>query len=158
MCSPTTRGVAGRPLASLLAFFLPLTFTIMLQETYKLANLPQGPGSSRLMLNVLQTFMERLGLPEDMDESSLEIQVQLSNNLAIEPTADLPEIGPQSTVSQFPGPWGPQNPDSAESMQLARAMTAKIQRHMIIYMRLTEFLSSRFGLIIAQEGTSELRL
>ena len=100
----------------------------MLQKTYKLADLP--PSSSLSMLNVLQHFTDRLGIPKDVD-SSLDIAQLLKNVAIVQPDF--------SAIQTSPGPLDPQlqGPDCAEAWQIARAMAAKIQRHMVTYIHLT---------------------
>lgn len=111
------------------------------------------------MLNDLQDFMDRLSPPEDSD-SSLEIaQLSKNSNLVIQAAeSDSPTTDPQTTVSQLIDPLNPRDADCAEAMQLARAMTAKIQHHMVAYIRSIEFSrGSQAGLILAQDGSSRLR-
>lgn len=128
----------------------------MLQETYKLSHLPRS--YSRSMLNFLQDFMDKFGPPEDFD-SPLETvhSAQLSKDSTPVVQAAEPNslaISSQSTVSQSIDPSNLRDADSAEAMQLARAMTAKIQHHMVAYVR---SMSSQFGLLLAEDGSSRLR-
>ncbi|KAI1794312.1 hypothetical protein LXA43DRAFT_1116233 [Ganoderma leucocontextum] len=96
------------------------------EPTYTIAALPRPYSQSTL--NVLQSFMDRLGQGLPADAESLEV-AQLSNNLASLKIAEpgIPAVSPHLTAPELVDPR-PQDP--AEAMRLARALAAKIQHHL----------------------------
>ncbi|KAM5541325.1 hypothetical protein V8D89_004879 [Ganoderma adspersum] len=104
-------------------------------STFKIAELPST--HSKSMVNVLQNFMDRLG-PQDSESESIQV-AQLSGDIASLNISD----GSQSSVSQ--AAFGlhrigselaclshPNQMDSrsTQAMNLARALTGKLQRHL----------------------------
>ena len=101
----------------------------MVQEptTFKIADLPSTYSQS--IIDVLQTFTDRYG-PQDSESIQL---AQLSSSMASMNISGTP--GSQSSPRlEFSGTSHTDQPDysrSAQALNLARALIAKLQRHLV---------------------------
>ncbi len=102
----------------------------MLRETHKIADFPHADSQS--MLNALQSFVDGLRLRGDAESfEAAQLLCKDISSLKITDPGGSPTIGPPSTVPEFVGSSGSSDTGTIETTQLAQALSAKIQRHLV---------------------------